>query len=331
MSRASTMDILEGMRGWLPQGEQITGIRQLSTGHSNQTFLLEGLGRILRLPPPGDGLLPRHDVAHEHGVLAVVGKESAGPPVPAVFELCVDTSVIGAPFFVMEQVRGSAFEHPQVPQWLVDGPAELRNSICRQWLDAVVASHRIAPTTIAMDPVDPLSDAASWCALARRVSAPKELFALFECLEANPPPPSGPPTLVHGDPHVANCLWDGGQLTALVDWELAMVGDPLSDLGWMAAYFADEPFMPPTAGFDLPGWWSRSRLIEEWEKATGRSAHGVRRYEVLAMAKIATVFASGMHLIATGQSEDPRFHTWAQWLPHYLQLAEYRSTQPDRL
>ncbi|MHB1487249.1 MAG: phosphotransferase family protein [Acidimicrobiales bacterium] len=324
-------EIREALRCWLPGGERLTGVVPLATGHSNQTFILEGLDRVLRLPPPGQGLLPRYDLAAEHAVLASLHATQGAPPVPRVRELCLDLTVLGAPFFIMDRAPGSAFEHPEVPIWLRDGAPSVRDDVCRQWLAAISAVHNLPPAILAMEPLDASADAAQWLLAARRVDAPVELLSLLESLVVNPPPPSGPPAPMHGDPHVANCLWQEGHLTALVDWELAMVGDPLSDLGWMAAYFADEPFGPITAGFDLPGWWTRSHLIDEWEKATGRSADGIRRHEILAMAKISTVFASGAHLVGTGQSADARYVTWSEWLPSYLQLVALRAAQPDRL
>ena len=87
------------LRLYLRGGEAITRVVPLSTGHSNETYLLEGLDRILRTEPSGEGLLPPYDMAFQHRVLSAVGAFAGGPPVPRVFELCTDPSVIGSPFF----------------------------------------------------------------------------------------------------------------------------------------------------------------------------------------------------------------------------------------
>jgi aminoglycoside phosphotransferase (APT) family kinase protein len=324
-------ELTDVLREWLPGGDRLEAVVRLGVGHSNQTYLLQGLDRILRLPPSGPGVLPTYDMGREHAVLAALHGTPGAPPVPQVYELCTDPDVLGAPFFVMERAPGDTFEHPEVPAWLADGSPETRRHTCEQWLHAIAALHCLPATALPLDPVSPLSDAMGWLITAEKVGAPPHLVELLDGLVNDPPPQSGAPTPVHGDPHLANCLWRDGKLTSLIDWELAFVGDPLADLGWMAAYFADEPFVPPTAGFDLPGWFSRTDLINDWEQATGRSADGVRRHETLAMAKIATIFATGARLLETGASNDPRLATWAEWLPGYLALIEYRASQPDRL
>src|SRR2546426_12699293 len=87
------------LRRMLPGGEAITTVVALSTGHSNETYLLEGLDRILRMPPSEEGLLPPYDMARQHAVLSAVAAWREGPPVPRVFELCTDAGGIGDPLF----------------------------------------------------------------------------------------------------------------------------------------------------------------------------------------------------------------------------------------
>src|SRR5262245_11606971 len=99
----------QALRRWLSGGEAITRIVPLSTGHSNETYLLEGVDRILRMPPSEEGLLPPYDMAAQHAILKAVGAHSGGPPVPNVFELCRDATVLGDPFFLMERLNGEAF------------------------------------------------------------------------------------------------------------------------------------------------------------------------------------------------------------------------------
>lgn len=334
MTRPAPRDparLLAGLKVWLTDGEHLSAVVRISTGHSNDTYLLEGLDRILRMAPLGEGLLPSYDLPTEHAVIGAVGNAPAGPPVPRVRELCEDPGVIGDVFFVMDRAPGVSFEHPHVPDWLLEMEAEERTSMCAQWLGAVAATHNLPASILPLSALNPAEDAARWLAAARNAEGPPELFRILDDLAADPPPTSGAPTPIHGDPHAANCLWAGGRLCALIDWELAMVADPLTDLGWMVAYFAEEPGLPATAGFDLPGWWSRTRVVEAWEEATGRSAIGVRRYEILAMAKIATIFSAGRRLAAAGRSTDPRFSEWATWLPHYMDLITYRAALPDLL
>lgn len=71
MSR-DTARLMNGLRGYLPRGDRITGVRTLSAGHSNETYLVEGLDEILRMPPSAEGLLPPYDMARQHAILAAV-------------------------------------------------------------------------------------------------------------------------------------------------------------------------------------------------------------------------------------------------------------------
>ena len=86
-----------------------------------------------------------------------------------------------------------------------------------------------------------------------------------------------------------------------------------------------------SAGFYAPGWWSRERLIAEWEAATGRTAFVMRRYEalgllkMLGLLKISAIVALGCHLFRVGRAKDPRFEAWAKVLPGLIELTVERA------
>src|ERR1700730_6667852 len=103
-----TVSIENGLRGFLPRGAAISGIKTLSAGHSNETYLIEGLDEILRMPPSEEGLLPPYDMAKQHSVIAAVRANASAVPLPEVYELCTDRDVIGDPFFVMQRRPGEA-------------------------------------------------------------------------------------------------------------------------------------------------------------------------------------------------------------------------------
>jgi aminoglycoside phosphotransferase (APT) family kinase protein len=316
-----------GLRGYLPDGASITRVVPLSTGHSNETYLLEGLDRILRMPPSEEGLLPPYDMARQHAVLAAVGGFAGGPPVPRVFELSTDAAVIGDPFFVMERLRGEAFEY-QVPDWLAAAAPQTRSRLCEQWIGAIAAVHRMPAERMPAGATTVREEAEHWRRVAGDVQAPRLLFDLLDDLIARPPATSGAPTPVHGDPKHGNCLWDRERLTAILDWEMAHVGEPLTDLGYLVSFY-NEPGEPAiaNAGFELAGWWPRSRTIDEWQRATGRTARELRRYEVLGMCKIGAIIALGFHLFCTGRATDKRFEAWGAFVPGYLELAARRATR----
>jgi aminoglycoside phosphotransferase (APT) family kinase protein len=317
-------ELLDRLRAYIDGGERITGIRPLSFGHSNRTWLLEGLDRVLRMPPAGRGLLPPYDMAHQHRVLAGVVAQPGAPPVPAVYDLCTDPEVAGAPFFVMERRPGASTDW-KAPPWLVTGGPPLRERLSRLWIGAVCAVHALPPDAIAAPVRTPAEEAAYWLRVTVDSAGPDRLRALLEDLVDDPPPSSGPLACVHGDTKFGNFLWHRGDLSAVVDWEMACVGDPLTDIGYLLGLWPAREGEPGQMPFtQLAGWWSRGRIVEEWERRTGRSAEGVDRHEQLGMAKIGAVFAAGIHLYRTGGSADPRLARWPRSLETWLDLAASR-------
>src|SRR5262249_41476271 len=147
-----------------------------------------------------------------------------------------------------------------------------------------------------------------------------DLIGVLANLAARPPRASGAPTPVHGDPKHGNCLWHDGKLTALLDWEMSQVAEPLLDLGYVLMFHDQGKASLADAGFSLPGWWSRNRMIAEWEAGTGRTAVDIARYEVLGQAKVSAIIALGAHLFASGRSRDKRFAAFGQVLPAYTEL-----------
>jgi aminoglycoside phosphotransferase (APT) family kinase protein len=315
----------ERLREYLDGGDALSAVIPLSTGHSNETYLLEGLDRILRMPPSEEGLLPPYDMARQHAVLRAIGVSSGGPPVPRVFELCEDATVLGDPFFLMERLPGEAFEY-RVPEWVATGTAELRDRMCAQWIGAVAALHRMPSDAMPAPTLTVGDEAAHWREVAIRADAPSLLLDLLDDLRRRPPAASGPPAPVHGDSKHGNCLWDHGRLVALLDWEMAHVGEPLTDLGYLTSFYAQgEGVALANAGFELEGWWPRSRAVEEWEALTGRVARDLARYEVLGMCKIASIIALGYRLYTSGRATDARFAAWGAVIPPYLELAARRA------
>lgn len=313
----------EGLRGYLADGKRITGIRALSTGHSNETYLVEGIDRILRMPPSEEGLLPPYDMARQHAILDVVGKAGDGPPVPRMFELCTDADVIGDAFFLMERLDGEAFDHV-APDWMQRAAPATVSGMCAQFMGALTALHRLPASLMPPGARTVEQEIAHWRAVAVQAEAERGLIDLLDSLLANPPSPSGEMTPLHGDPKQGNCLWKGPELQALLDWEMAGVGEPLTDLGYLLQFYDQGEVAFANAGFELPGWWSREQVIEQWQAATQRSARDLRRYEALALCKVTAIIALGFHLSRSGRASDPRFASWGAVVPLYLGLAERR-------
>ncbi len=319
-----TQKLADGLRAFLPRGDRITGVKTLSAGHSNETYLVEGLNEILRMPPSEEGLLPPYDMARQHAILSAVKAHAPAVPLPGMLELCEDAAVIGDPFFLMECVPGDAFEYA-IPDWLKADAAEGPERVCRQWFDAVIGLHNMPVQHMPAGGRSVVEEAQHWLDVARSAEADPALVDILEALVKAPPRTSGAPTPVHGDPKHGNCLWHEGRLTALLDWEMAQISEPMLDLGYILMFHDQGEASLADAGFDMPGWWSPERMVAEWEKGTGRTAIDVARYTVLGQAKVAAIIALGAYLFTSGKTQDVRFKAFGAVLPSYLKLLVKRA------
>lgn len=315
--------IAQRLRDRLPGGASLRRVVALSAGHSNETYLLEGLDRVLRMPPSSEGLLPTYDMGRQYAVLARVHSCADSPPVPAVFDLCEDPRLIGAPFFTMQWLPGESFEYV-LPQWIVDGAAEATSAVCAQWIDAVLRVANVPFDGLPLPARAPVEEVAHWRDVARGADAPRELVDLLDALHSSPPRASGAQVLVHGDAKYANCQWQHGRLVGLFDWEMTHVGDPLFDLGYLISFFSKRSARVAMFGFRQEGWWPRSRIVDTWEQRTGRRAVDLHLHEAVAMCKIAAILALGIALHRRGGSHDDRFAYWSTALGPYVETIRKR-------
>jgi aminoglycoside phosphotransferase (APT) family kinase protein len=318
-------DVLKRLKAWHNGGAMITGISVLSAGHSNETFLVEGIDRVLRMPPSTGGLLPPYDMPKQHRVLDAVNKMENGPPVPRVFEVCEDPDVLGDPFFLMEKLVGEAYEYAP-PDWLVTSSHEQREKMCLQWIGAVAALHDRPADDLPIEFISTRGYAEKCLQMAQVPSGHKGLVALLENFVRNPLPTSGAPAPVHGDPKIGNMMWrPDGHLVAVLDWEMSHQGEPLHDLGWALCLY-DQPLA--SAGLDFEGWLQPPEMAAKWEEITGRSAAALDKYMVLAFAKICAITTWGAHLYISGQTKDERYAAWGEGMPQLLSILFDRA---DRL
>ncbi len=303
------------LKAWHPDGDRITGIRVLSAGHSNETFFVDGIDRVLRMPPSTGGLLPPYDMSKQHRVLDAVSRMENGPPAPRVYECCEDPAVLGDQFFLMEALVGEEFEYT-APQWLLDASEEQRTWMSTQWIDAVAALNSRPAAEMPVEFVSTADYARKCLQMAQVPNGDPRLIALLEDFVANPLPTTGDSTPVHGDPKIGNMMWrPDGTLVAMLDWEMTHQGEPMHDLGWALCLY-DQPLA--SAGLDLPGWLQPEQMAERWEAATGRSADALPRYMALAYAKICAITTWGAHLYLSGQTKDERYAAWNEGMPTLL-------------
>ena len=304
----------------LPGEKAVTGIRPLTTGFSNETYLVEGADLILRLPPSAGAMLDGHGVIAQAAIYRELAAATGAPPVPRIVLSCEDASVLGVPFFVMERVAGESIHDIDLQPWFTAGSDAFRHEVCRRWVSAFAGLARLAPLEVLGKVVTPEDDARMWQAFARAADCPR-LVAQYDRLLAVPAPRSGPSAVVHGDTKLSNLMWYDGAVSAVLDWEMALNGEPLADLGYML-YGFESAFHGPTTPQKQPGMPGRDQVIAWWEEVSGRSAEGVFWHEIAQIAKITAIIAEGTNMWVTGRSQDPKLAYFAKNLDYYLGVME---------
>ncbi len=206
--------------------EPVRAVRAIPEGHSGFTYWveLEGHRGVLRLPPPGARIAGPADIPRQARIMAAL--HAQGLPVPPIVATSADPVVDGRPFVLMEAINGDRVEQA------IDGgsnPLQLASSaveVLRRFQAVPCEKTGIGGE----DPMPLEGEVSRWTWLMDR--APSELTGqaprLARLLVERQPRP-GPPVLVHGDYHFGNMLFDGGSVAAVVDWEIAQLGQPLLD------------------------------------------------------------------------------------------------------
>jgi aminoglycoside phosphotransferase (APT) family kinase protein len=302
-------------------------VEQFPGGHSNLTYLLRCDGRelVLRRPPLGASVKTAHDMGREHRMLSRLHQHY--PKAPRALAACDDPAVIGSPFFLMERVEGVILRRPlpagaggAVPppqrlrvlsEALVDALAELHAidvaaaGLADLGRPAGYAARQVSGWTerwhsALTDPVPEVDRAAAWLAenLPRRSPAEEE----------------GAATVLHNDFKLDNLVLtpDLGTIVAVLDWEMATVGDPLMDLGTSLGYWLDPDDrealrLLPVGLTALPGNLSRVEVVERYCRATGRDASEILFYYVFGLLKIAVIAQQIFYRFRRGLTRDERF------------------------
>lgn len=319
-----TRDLLQlsdALRRVLPDGDGITGLRAFSTGHSNETYLIEGLDQILRLPPSVAPLMPdSHDVITQARIYESLSRTTGAPPVPEILFSCDDASVLGDPFFVMARVQGEEINDYLPQSWFADASPAQREALCGKWMKAFCSLANLAELDVLGSSVTPEDEVRRWQNMAREADC-APLVASFDRLLTVPAPRSGAPSPAHGDPKLANLMWSNRELTAVLDWELAYNGEPLADLGYILAFFASDAREANKAcGYD--GMWQRDTIIAHWADMTGRDPSGIRWHEAAAIGKMGAIIAYGYNLYVSGKSDDARFLKWKEPIENNLSIMD---------
>jgi len=310
----------------LPSGAQLS-VRQYPSGFSNLTYRVDvhdgdnTNAYVLRRPPRGVLTGTAHDMGREFGLLRVLHPLYVPVPQPVAF--CEDATVLGAPFYLMMHVDGVILRGatpPELPRG-VDASRPLLRGLSEAFVETLATLHAVDVSPAALstlgrpegyvqrqvqgwsrrwqaahtDDVPALDDVARW-------------------LDAHRPPERGV-ALIHNDFKFDNLVLNPSSLTkvsAILDWEMATLGDPLMDLGTSLAYWieASDPPIFRALGLGmtaLPGNFTRAELVAHYAAVTGRDVSDAVFYYVFGLFKVAVIAQQIYARHRQGLTSDPRF------------------------
>lgn len=274
---------------------------QLEGGHSNLTYALtdgEGRRAVIRRPPLGELLPKAHDMKREFSLISGLGPTKV--PVPVAYGLCEDTSVTGALFYVMSEVEGRAmYTADAVEEWL---SMEARDRVGYSFIETLAALHSIEPDDVGLGDLGRREGYVarqlktwygSWNASKDGADYDDErIHQLHDFLAANAPE-QGPGRIVHGDYGLHNCmLGRDGNVKAVLDWEIATLGDSLADFayalnGW--GDIDDDIRISHESATTAPGFARRDALAEHYADIMGADVSKLDYYRAFNYFKTACI------------------------------------------
>jgi len=330
--------VLEPLREFMDReglGAGALEAEPIGEGHSNVTYLLtreDGSEVVLRRPPRPPLPPSAHDVLREARLLRAL----AGTPVriPRVLAVGESEDVIGSAFFLMERVAGEVIVS-SVPEQL-NRPQE-RRRIAQELIDALVEIHAVDWEAVGLEGFGKPSGYLE--RQLRRFGGLWEHNRTREIPEvervgawlAEHLPESGAATIVHGDYRLGNTMFAAdppARLVAVLDWEMATIGDPLADLGYLCMMWTEGG--DPKGGMReylggvtrADGFLTRGELIERYEAKSGRSMGDLRWYTTLAIWKSAVFMEGNYRRALAGATDDPYLKQFGEGVVELARQAE---------
>ena len=303
VSEAIRFDSLASFLDRAGLGEGPIDATAIGDGASNLTYLIERSGArvVLRRPPPPPLPPSAHDVVREARIQLALAP--AGVRVPQVLAVCDDESVLGAPFYLMEVLDGLVALHAVdwQPRGLTIGKP---TGYLERQLRRFTGLWDVNAT--------------------REIEACAELGARLQATM----PESPPATVVHGDYRLGNVMISDrapARLIGILDWEMATIGDPLADLGYLAATWAepgsDEHPLLLTTATRRPGFPTRRELVERYAAATGRDTSQLDWYQAFALWKAAVFCEAIYKRFLRGERGDEWSASLCDGVPRLLEVA----------
>lgn len=308
-------------------GEGPIGAEPIGDGHSNVTFLLTRGDRkfVLRRPPRPPLPPSAHDVLREARILRALAGTAVR--VPRVLLEHASDEPLGVPFYVMEFVAGSVITN-EIP--LEFDSAGGRRRVAEELVDALVELHAVDPPAGIGAPTGYLERQLRRFSDLWEQSKTREIDAIDEVTRrlAARAPATSKTTVVHGDYRLGNAIFAPGapaRIAALLDWEMATVGDPLADVGYLTATWVEPGYSPGPLALSpvttLDGFPERDELTAWYEEESGRRVERLEWFRALALWKGAIFLEGNYRRWLEGRSEDPYYGAMDEGVPRLAELA----------
>ena len=316
-----TTELLPYLRDHIEGLSEDIHVRQFPAGHSNLTYLLEDQvndkGYVLRRPPFGAQVKSGHDMGREFRVMSAL--YPIWPKVPRPFVMCEDESIIGASFYVMERVEGVILRRGKNKG--VDLSEATMEGICTSFLETFVEIHGVDLEAAGLSEFGKPEgyierQVSGWTRRWKKAMTDtvEGVDAMAAWLAENQPKEQSA-GLIHNDFKYDNLILDPEDPTkvlAVLDWEMATLGDPLMDLGSSLAYWveAKDSFVLQQLKFgptDLPGNLSRTELVEAYAERSGRDVSNFLFYYIYGIFKLAVIAQQIYYRYKHGHTSDERF------------------------
>ena len=314
---------LDRLAGWfaaaIPDAGERLNASLVPGGKSNLTYVVSDGERdwIVRRPPLGHVLATAHDMGREYRVMTALRETAV--PVPKTYRFCDDPAIVGAPFYVMERVAGTPYRHAEELERL---GVDRTRMIATRLVDTLAALHQVDPVAVGLAdfgrPEGYLGRQVSrWkkqldASHSRDLPAADELHARL----TSSIPAESAVSIVHGDYRLDNVLLDEhDQPSAVLDWEMATLGDPLSDLALMLVYHRIAQVAGNSSGSDVsraPGFLQEGEVIARYAEVTGQDLTGFGWHLGLAAYKLAAILEGIHYRFLHGQTVGAGFENLGQ-------------------
>jgi aminoglycoside phosphotransferase (APT) family kinase protein len=293
-------------------------VKQFTHGYSNLTYLLsiENKEYVLRKPPIG-AIKRGHDMSREFKVQSAVQKEFS--KVPKMFAYTDAAAVLGSEFYIMEKVEGIILNFKEAKKRAI--PANDYKTIANAWLDTFTELHQLDYDAIGLTNLGKPEgyverQVTNWGKQYLKAATKDVPSAekVMQWMQENQPK-NYQHCLIHNDYKYDNVVFKDNswkEITAVLDWEMATLGDPLMDLGTSLGYWtlaSDHDFVkqgiPSPTIFE--GNPMRSEIVASYAKKSGRDIHNMVFYYVFGLFKIAVIAQQIYYRYSKGLTSDPRF------------------------